>query len=128
MKINNLNEENSNLNLKQKAKNLVKETEYDFSEDITNQNAIRANILNAAKHGKHKIKILIYKLYVEEGTYGFQGFDTVINLTDHSTHRQIVVQQLIDWLKTEGFDNEQDIHLATYKSEKESRDIVTVSW
>lgn len=130
MKINNLedfNKENSNLNLKQKAKKISRNFQYSFSEDITTQNAIRANILNAANHGKHKIKILVYKNYKEEKTCGFKGFDNVINLTDYNNQIEEIVSQMISWLKEEGFVDE-DIHTSKYKDENEKHCIFTVSW
>lgn len=131
MKINNLedfNKENSNLNLKQKAKKISRNFQYSFSEDITNQNAIQASILNAANNRKHKIKILVYKLLVEdEGTYGFTGFDNVINLSAYNVLIEEVVSQMLEWLKKEGFADE-DIYISKFQEEEYKRWILTVSW
>lgn len=131
MKINNLedfNKENSNLNLKQKAKKISRNFQYSFSEDITNQNAIQASILNAANNRKHKIKILVYKLLVEdEGAYGFTGFDNVINLSAYNVLIEEVVSQMLEWLKKEGFADE-DIYISKFQEEEYKRWILTVSW
>ena len=131
MKINNLedfNKENSNLNLKQKAKKISRNFQYSFSEDITNQNAIQASILNAANNRKHKIKILVCKLLVENvGSYGFSGFDNVINLSAYDILIEEVVSQILEWLKEEGFADE-DFYVSKFQEEEYKRWILTVSW